>query len=81
MPDALTLVIAVYNEADTLPLLQPRIAQVLDGLRQDRVDGRILYVDDGSTRCQLVGVASNRVARRRVVAAAVVAQLSARKRR
>jgi len=49
MPDALTLVIAVYNEADTLPLLQPRIAQVLDGLRQDRVDSRILYVDDGST--------------------------------
>jgi glycosyltransferase involved in cell wall biosynthesis len=49
MPDVLTLVIAVYNEADTLPLLQPRIAQVLDGLRQDRVDSRILYVDDGST--------------------------------
>jgi len=49
MPDVLTLVIAVYNEADTLPLLQPRIAQVLDGLRRDRVDSRILYVDDGST--------------------------------
>ena len=27
MPDVLTLVIAVYNEADTLPLLQPRIAR------------------------------------------------------
>lgn len=49
MPDVLTLVIAVYNEADTLPLLQPRIARVLDGLRQDRVDSRMLYVDDGST--------------------------------
>ena len=46
--DLLTIVVAVYNEADTLPLLQPRIAGVLDGLRAEGVDGRILYVDDGS---------------------------------
>jgi glycosyltransferase involved in cell wall biosynthesis len=47
--DLLTVVIAVYNEADTLPLLQPRIATVLDALRNDAVEGRLLYVDDGST--------------------------------
>ena len=46
--DLLTIVVAVYNEADTLPLLQPRIAAVLDGLRAEGVDSRILYVDDGS---------------------------------
>ena len=47
--DLLTIVIAAYNEAETLPLLQPRLAAVLDGLARDaHVDGRILYVDDGS---------------------------------
>ncbi len=47
--DLLTVVIAVYNEADTLPLLQPRLAAVLDALsRDERVVGRVLYVDDGS---------------------------------
>jgi glycosyltransferase involved in cell wall biosynthesis len=49
MPDVLTIVVAVYNEADTLPLLHPRIGEVLDGLRADRIDGRMLYIDDGST--------------------------------
>jgi glycosyltransferase involved in cell wall biosynthesis len=47
--DSLTIVVAVYNEADTLPLLQPRLAAVLDGLLHDEgVAGRVLYVDDGS---------------------------------
>lgn len=42
----LTLVIAAYNEQEALPLLQPRLAAVLDAMPD--VDGRILYVDDGS---------------------------------
>lgn len=44
--DRLTVVIAAYNEAEALPALHPRIAAVLDGMAD--VDGRILYVDDGS---------------------------------
>ena len=48
--DPLTVVIAAYNEADSLALLQPRIAAVLDALAsEDGLDGRVLYVDDGST--------------------------------
>ncbi|TAK40099.1 MAG: glycosyltransferase [Lysobacteraceae bacterium] len=46
--DRLTVVVAAFNEADALPLLHPRIAAVLDGLRGDGIDGRMLYVDDGS---------------------------------
>ncbi|MDB6163810.1 MAG: glycosyl transferase family 2, partial [Xanthomonadaceae bacterium] len=47
--DQLTLVIAVFNEAEAVPLLQPRLSRVLDDLaRSDQVDGRVLYVDDGS---------------------------------
>jgi len=42
----LTVVIAAYNEAQAIPLLQPRIAAALDAL--SGVDGRVLYVDDGS---------------------------------
>ncbi|HEY4555269.1 MAG TPA: glycosyltransferase family 2 protein [Lysobacter sp.] len=45
-PDRLTVVIAAYNEAVSLPLLHPRIAGALDALAG--VDGRVLYVDDGS---------------------------------
>ena len=44
--DRLTVVIAAYNEAEALPLLQPRVQAVLDGLAD--IDGRILYIDDGS---------------------------------
>ena len=45
----LTLVVAAYNEAEALPLLQARIAPVLDALAQDAgIVGRVLYVDDGS---------------------------------
>ncbi|HET8819318.1 MAG TPA: glycosyltransferase family 2 protein [Xanthomonadaceae bacterium] len=49
MRDQLTIVIAACNEADSLPLLQPRLAGVLDRLSAaDGVDARVLYVDDGS---------------------------------
>src|SRR5690606_35185015 len=44
----LTVVVAAFNEAQSLPLLHPRIAAVLDGLAGDGIDGRVLYVDDGS---------------------------------
>ena len=44
--DQLTIVVAAFNEAQALPLLHPRIRAVLDGLTD--VDGRVLYVDDGS---------------------------------
>jgi glycosyltransferase involved in cell wall biosynthesis len=46
-PDRLTVLVAAYNEADALPLLHPRIAAALDAV--PGVDGRVLYVDDGST--------------------------------
>lgn len=48
--DRLTVVIAAYNEAEALPVLHPRIAQVLATLAgAHRIDGRVLYVDDGSS--------------------------------
>lgn len=48
--DRLTVLVAAYNEADSLPLLQPRLAAVLDALAADhRVDAQVLYVDDGSS--------------------------------
>jgi glycosyltransferase involved in cell wall biosynthesis len=47
--DQLTVVIAACNEAEALPLLHPRLAAVFDRLAaEDRVDARVLYVDDGS---------------------------------
>ena len=47
--DRLTLLVAAYNEAEALPLLQARVLAVLDALaRDERIDGRVLYVDDGS---------------------------------
>ncbi len=58
--DRLTVVVAAFNEAEALPALHPRIAAVLDGMR-DEVEGRVLYVDDGSrdgTWEVLQGVAS-----------------------
>jgi glycosyltransferase involved in cell wall biosynthesis len=45
--DRLTVVVAAFNEAEALPLLHPRIAAALDGLDAG-IEGRILYVDDGS---------------------------------
>jgi len=48
--DHLTVVVAAFNEADSLPLLQPRIAAALDEvLAEHAVVGRVLYVDDGSS--------------------------------
>jgi glycosyltransferase involved in cell wall biosynthesis len=44
--DRLTIVIAAFNEADALPLLHPRLTAVLDGMAD--IDGRVLYIDDGS---------------------------------
>ncbi len=41
----LCIVVPAFNEAQTLPALQARIAAVLDTLD---LDGRVLYVDDGS---------------------------------
>ncbi|WP_434030311.1 glycosyltransferase family 2 protein [[Pseudomonas] boreopolis] len=43
----LTVVIAAYNEAASLPLLHPRLRKVLDAMPELRP--RVLYVDDGST--------------------------------
>ncbi len=46
----LTLVVAAFNEADSLPLLRPRLLAALDDvMRRHGVAGGILYVDDGST--------------------------------
>jgi glycosyltransferase involved in cell wall biosynthesis len=42
---SLTIVIAAYNEEAALPLLHPRLLAVLESLD---LEGRILYVDDGS---------------------------------
>jgi polyisoprenyl-phosphate glycosyltransferase len=48
--DPLTIVVAAFNEADNLPLLQPRIAAALDQVAAEyAIDGRVLYVDDGSS--------------------------------
>lgn len=47
--EVLTVVVAARDEAEALPLLHARVARVLDGLREEGVDGRILYVDDGSS--------------------------------
>ncbi len=46
----LTLVVAAFNETDSLPLLQPRLTGALDGVLHDHgISGGILYVDDGSS--------------------------------
>lgn len=45
--DRLTVVVAARNEAEALPALHPRIVAALQRLPD--VDGRVLYVDDGST--------------------------------
>ncbi|KFN48862.1 glycosyltransferase family 2 protein [Arenimonas composti] len=43
---SLTIVVAAYDEAASLPLLHPRLQAALDAMPD--VDGRVLYVDDGS---------------------------------
>lgn len=47
--ELLTVVVAAHNEADALPLLHRRVADVLDALAGDGVAGRVLYIDDGSS--------------------------------
>ena len=47
--DLLTIVVAAFDEAASLPLLHRRIAAALDAAADDGVDGRMLYVDDGSS--------------------------------
>lgn len=61
----LTVVIAAHNEAQALPVLHPRIAAALEQL--DGIEGRVLYVDDGSTDAswavlQRIAQADSRVA-------------------
>lgn len=47
--DRLTVVVAAFDEAEALPALHRRLADVLDALADnENVDGRVLYVDDGS---------------------------------
>jgi glycosyltransferase involved in cell wall biosynthesis len=49
-PDRLTVVVAAFNEADPLPEMHRRLARVLDALPAGSgVEGRVLYVDDGSS--------------------------------
>jgi len=43
----LTVVVAAHNEALALPMLHQRLRAVLDTL--EGIDGRVVYVDDGST--------------------------------
>ena len=48
--DRLTVVVAAFNEAASLPELHRRLDAVLAGLRADEgVDAGVLYIDDGST--------------------------------
>jgi glycosyltransferase involved in cell wall biosynthesis len=47
--DRLTVVVAAFNEAQSLPELHRRLGTVLEGLAGGHgVDGGVLYVDDGS---------------------------------
>jgi len=45
--ERLTLVVAAYNEEQAVPILHERLCRVLESMAD--VDGRILYVDDGSS--------------------------------
>ncbi|UNK43230.1 glycosyltransferase family 2 protein [Luteimonas sp. S4-F44] len=49
LAERLTIVIAAFDEARSLPLLHPRIAAVMEALAGDGIDAGVLYVDDGST--------------------------------
>ena len=44
----LTIVIAAFNEAEALPVLQPRIATALALAEAEGLEARVLYIDDGS---------------------------------
>src|SRR5690606_32471446 len=48
--DRLTGVVAAFSEAESLPVLRPRLAAGLDGAAgTPGLDCRVVYVDDGST--------------------------------
>lgn len=48
--ERLTVVIAAFDEAQALPLVHPRVLAALDQIgRESGIDGRVLYVDDGSS--------------------------------
>jgi len=48
-PDrCLTVVIAAFNEAAVLPMLQPRLIAALDAVEREGLEARLLFVDDGS---------------------------------
>ncbi|MGY0799233.1 glycosyltransferase family 2 protein [Lysobacter sp. A286] len=47
--DCLTVVVAAFNEAESLSLLQPRIAAALQVVADEYgIEGTVLYIDDGS---------------------------------
>ena len=46
--ERLTVIVAAFNEAESLPALHPRIAAVLEGLAGEGIEGHVLYIDDGS---------------------------------
>ena len=46
-PEILTVIVAAFNEEESLPRLHARIRAVLDSL-DDGIQARVLYVDDGS---------------------------------
>ena len=65
--DRLTVVVAAFNEAQSLPELHRRLATVLDAMAaDDGVDGGVLYVDDGSTDASWAVLQSLAAADRRV---------------
>ncbi len=45
--ERLTFVVAAHDEAESIPHLHPRLCRVIESLAG--IDGRILYVDDGSS--------------------------------
>ncbi|TQV65356.1 MAG: glycosyltransferase family 2 protein [Halothiobacillaceae bacterium] len=57
MSTTLTILVPVFNEAETLPAFHRRLATVLDGLD---LAADILYVDDGSTDASRAAIAALR---------------------
>ena len=48
-PVQLSIVVPIFNEEESLPILQEEIGRALDGLSEDWKPAEILYVDDCST--------------------------------
>ena len=47
--ERLTILVAAFDEAQSLPVLHPRIAAVMTALQAEGIAARVLYVDDGSS--------------------------------